>query len=158
MNKKKFNYDKEKLEEVVSNSLSIAQVCRSLGMKAAGGNYKTLKRCFIEWNIDTSHFRGQGWNVGLQFNPKPSKPLSEILIQNSTYTNTNNLRQRLLKEGVKEHKCECCKRETWENNPIPLELHHINGDNFDHRIENIQILCPNCHALTPNHRGRNIGR
>jgi hypothetical protein len=154
----KYKYTKQELEEVVSNSLSIAQVCTQLGIKAAGGNYKTLKARFIDWNIDTSHFTGKGWNVGLKFIPNPPKPLSEILVINSNYTNSNCLRKRLLKEGVKEYKCESCNSTEWLGNPIPLEIHHINGDNMDHRIDNIQILCPNCHSLTSTHRGRNIGR
>jgi predicted HNH restriction endonuclease len=53
--------------------------------------------------------------------------------------------------------CERCKNTTWEGNPIPLELHHINGIHSDNRISNLQILCPNCHALTDNYKGKNIG-
>lgn len=82
--------------------------------------------------------------------------MQEILVENSTFTNTNHLRERLLKEGIKEHKCECCKRTEWMNHPIALELHHINGIKNDLRIENLQILCPNCHAFTDNYRGKNI--
>lgn len=65
--------------------------------------------------------------------------------------------KRLLKEGYKEHKCERCNNIEWINNPILLELHHINGINTDNRIENLQMLCPNCHAQTDNYRGKNIG-
>ena len=53
--------------------------------------------------------------------------------------------------------CERCKLAQWCNNSIPLELHHINGVHSDNRIENLQLLCPNCHALTDNYRGKNIG-
>ena len=54
--------------------------------------------------------------------------------------------------------CECCKNVEWNGRPIPLEVHHINGDNTDNRLENLQILCPNCHALTENWRGKNIDK
>ena len=75
-------------------------------------------------------------------------------VQNSTY----HLKERLLKEGVKECKCECCGNTKWMGEPIALELHHVNGVKDDLRIENLQILCPNCHAFTDNYRGRNIGK
>ena len=88
--------------------------------------------------------------------PREAKPLSEILVENSNYQSFK-LSQRLLKEGVKEHKCERCKRSEWEGVFIPLELHHLNGVRTDNRISNLQLLCPNCHALTDNYRGKNIG-
>ena len=68
------------------------------------------------------------------------------------------LRERLLKEGLKEHKCENpkCGLSEWHNLPIPLQLHHINGDRTDNRLENLQLLCPNCHALTDNYCGRKL--
>lgn len=80
--------------------------------------------------------------------------MSEILIEHSDYINTSCLRMRLLKAGIKEHKCECCNRTEWL--PIKLELHHVNGIKDDLRISNLQILCPNCHAFTDHYRGRNI--
>ncbi|MGN0191222.1 MAG: HNH endonuclease, partial [Candidatus Cryptobacteroides sp.] len=52
-------------------------------------------------------------------------------------------------------RCERCGRTTWQGFDIPLEVHHINGDNKDDRIENLSILCPNCQALTDSHRGKN---
>ena len=56
---------------------------------------------------------------------------------------------------MKEKKCECCGNTEWLGKPIPLELHHINGINSDNRIENLEILCPNCHSFTENYRGLN---
>ena len=64
----------------------------------------------------------------------------------------------MLKEGLKEHKCEICKQTEWLGKPIPLELHHINNVKNDLRIENLQILCPNCHAQTDNYRGKQKGK
>jgi hypothetical protein len=152
----RYKYTKEELQAAVRASHSIAGVCRMLQMKAAGGNYTTLKQKFEDWGIDTSHFRGQGWNVGLKFKPNPKKPLSEIMVKGSRYQ-PYKLKRRILAVGMKMHKCESCGLTTWLEDKIPLELHHTNGDKHDHRIENLQLLCPNCYALTDNYRGKNIG-
>lgn len=152
----KYKYTNEELIEAVKKSFSIAGVCRELNIRAVGGNYKTLKARFKELNIDTSHFTGQGWNVGLKFRPQKERPLEEILVKNSSYKNTVSLKKRLLKSNIKEYKCECCGNTEWLGKPITLELHHINGDNTDHRLENLQLLCPNCHAFTDNYRGKNL--
>ena len=100
---------------------------------------------------------GKGWNVGLKFIPKQKQSLSEILVEHSTFISTYKLKLRLFKEGLKEKRCECCGLHMWQGREIPLELHHINGIKDDLRLENLQILCPNCHAMTDNYRGRNIG-
>ncbi|MEO0733354.1 MAG: HNH endonuclease [Bacteroidota bacterium] len=151
----RYKYTKQDLQAAVRASYNIAEVCRTLRIKAAGGNYTTLKQKFKDWDIDTSHFRGQGWNVGLKFKPNPKRPLAEILVRGSRYQ-PYKLKRRLLAEGIKAHECESCKLTRWQGEVIPLELHHLNGDRHDHRLENLQILCPNCHALTDNYRGKNI--
>lgn len=147
-------YSDEQLIQAVKDNKSYAGVMRQLGLIPAGGNYRTVKKKIAELNLDTSHFTGKGWNVGLKFKPKQAQPLSEILVENSNYQSYKLLR-RLLKEGVKERVCENCGNSEWLDNPIPLELHHINGINTDNRLENLQVLCPNCHALTDNYRGKN---
>ena len=151
----KINWSDEALIKAVKNNLSYAGVIRELSLVPAGGNYSTIKRKIKELNLDISHFTGQGWNKGDRFRPvvKP-RELKEILVENSTFVSTYKLKNRLLKEGLKEYKCECCGRTEWMNKPIPLELHHINGIQNDLRIENLQILCPNCHTFTDNYRGK----
>lgn len=147
----KVKYTKKLLEETIKGCYSFAELCRRLGLKPFGSNPKTLRKKLNLFGIDYSHFTGKGWNVGLKFKPNPSKPLSEILTVNSSYQ-SYKLLKRLKKEGMKEHKCEKCGRTEWEGKPIPLELHHINGDPLDNRFENLQVICPNCHALTDNYR------
>lgn len=151
-------YTEKDIIQAVKQSKSIAQVCRLLNLKPAGGNYKTLKIKFKELNIDTSHFTGQGWNIGLNFKPNPPQPLNEILIKNSKYINSNSLRKQLINEEVLLAKCNICGIDEWNSKPLSLELNHKNGDNLDHRLNNLEILCPNCHSQTSNYRGRNIGR
>ncbi len=82
-------------------------------------------------------------------------PLEELLVENKNLQ-SNKLRRRLLGEGVKDHKCEVCSLSTWNGRPIPLELDHISGDKTDNRLENLRIVCPNCHAQTEHYRGRNM--
>lgn len=155
---KKRKWTDQQFISAVKSSLSYAEVIRKLGLKTAGSNYDTVKRKIKELNLDISHMTNQGWNTGKRFKIiKPAQPLQEILVKDSTFINSNNLRKRILKEQIKEHKCERCGNSLWLNQKIPLELHHINGDRHDNRIENLQLPCPNCHALTDNYRGRNIG-
>lgn len=65
------------------------------------------------------------------------------------------LRVRLIKEGVFEHECNRCELTQWQDEPIPLELEHIDGDHYNNKIANLELLCPNCHALTETYCGRN---
>ena len=149
----KVNYTKELLEEKIKNCYSFAELCRRLGLNPKGSNPKTLRKKLDLFGIDYSHFTGQGWNVGLKFKPRISKSLDLILTENSTYQ-SYKLLKRLIIEGKKEKKCECCGSIKWNGREIPLELHHINGNRADNRLENLQVLCPNCHALTDNYRGK----
>jgi len=150
----KHRFTKEDYEKAAKVSLSYAGMARYFGIVAKGGNYATIKKRVKEYNIDVSHFTGQGWNVGMKFKPMKHYDLKDILQKDFPYS-TSNLKRRLLEEGVKEHRCEKCKRTEWEGEPIPLELHHINGDRNDNRLENLQLLCPNCHAQTESYRGKN---
>ena len=78
-----------------------------------------------------------------------------LLVRNSTY-HSNKLRKRLLKEGVLEPRCVVCGGTEWLDRTIPLELDHIDGDRSNNLLSNLRLVCPNCHALTPTYRGRNI--
>lgn len=150
-------YTKEELVNAVEKSYSIASVCRELKIRPVGGNYKTINSLIKEFSLDISHFTGKGWNYGqnyIHFGKKYN--LSEILIENSPYKSSTKLKVRLIKDGLKLKECEVCKLSIWMNKEMPLELNHKNGNNTDNRIENLEIICCNCHAQTYNYRGKNI--
>jgi len=145
----KYKYDKDELEIIIKSSYSISEVCEKMNIRQAGGNYKTIKKYIKLFDINSDHFRGQGWNTGERYKPFGKNfKLEEILIEESTYTNNNKLRLRLIKEGYKENRCEICFITKWNNKEIVCHLDHINGNNMDNRIENLRILCPNCHSQT----------
>ena len=139
----------------VSQSTSIREVLTHFGLRAAGGNYHAIKRKIMELKIDCSHFTGRGHLKGKTHNWAKKTPTEQILVNNSTWGgNSDSLRKRLIKENYFDEKCHCCNKTEWLGQPISLELEHINGNRFDNRIENLTILCPNCHAQTPTYRGR----
>ena len=152
-------YTKEFLEPIVKECGSIRQVLQKLGLKEAGGNYENIKTRIKMFDIDTSHFHGMLWSKGKTWSKQ--KDLSDKLVENSAYSSglpisSFKLKNQLLKLEYKEHICEKCMSKEWLGEKIPLELHHVNGNRFDNRIENIQLLCPNCHAFTDNYRGKNM--
>ena len=145
----KYKIEKEELEEIVKNALSIAEVCRMLNMSSGGGNYKTVKKYINLYEINISHFTGQGWNVGERYKSiNKTYDIYDILVEDSPYKSTSTLKCRLIKEGLKENKCEICGIEEWCGKKISFHLDHINGNNKDNKIENLRVLCPNCHSQT----------
>ncbi len=121
-----------------------------------GGNQARLKARIEALGVDTAHFVGQGWRRGTTTPVVPRRSLRELLVD-GRLVSTNDLKTRMIQEGVKERRCERCRLEAWNGHPIPLELDHINGRRTDNRLANLRILCPNCHAQTDTYRGRNIG-
>jgi hypothetical protein len=86
-------------------------------------------------------------------------PVAEYLVRGRR-VNRTHLKGRLVAAGLKEKRCERCGIEEWLGEPLAMALHHVNGEGTDNRLENLMMLCPNCHAQTPNFSGRNrrVGR
>lgn len=144
-------YTDEQLQIAVKRSYTMRAVLQELGLKPLGGNYETVDKRIRELGLDTSHFLGSGHLKGKSHYYK-TRPLASILVHLKP-ENTWRLRNRLIREGVKAHQCERCKNTEWLGEPIPLELHHVDGDRTNNRLENLKLLCPNCHTATLNYRG-----
>lgn len=154
----KWNKNKElleKIEAIVAESYSIAAVLKKLEMDVSGANYKGFKSACKKLNISTEHFTGQGHLKNKTHKWAKTKTFEEILVKNSDYLNTSNLKQRLFKANLLHKKCYICNLTDWQNKPLSLQIDHINGDNTDNRLENLRILCPNCHSQTDTYSGKN---
>jgi hypothetical protein len=146
----------EELARVAAHSISFAEMLDLLRVPWSPVAHRQLKVLVERFGTDTSHFLGQASNRGRKF-PGRATPLEQVLVA-GRLTATKNLKKRLLAAGLLDCACAMCGRDRWNDEPIPLELDHINGDRTDNRLENLRLLCPNCHAQTPTYRGRNIGR
>lgn len=145
--KKWEKFSKEEIEQFVKESFSYIQLAGKVGYNSESTNgtaYRAAHQMVDELGLDVSHFTGQGWNKGIYDYSKFC--YGKKLKGSSALKAISALRGR---------KCECCGLETWNNEPIPLQIHHIDGDNLNNELDNLQLLCPNCHAQTDNYCGKN---
>lgn len=149
-----WSIDNKDFSNLVKNSKSIGEILRFFNLSNKGGNSNTVKRRILEENIDFSHITlGKYSNKGKTFS-REKTPLENVCIKNSTFNKTH-LKKRLIKENILENKCSICGQlPIWNNQKLVLQLDHKNGISNDHRIENLSLLCPNCHSQTPNFAGR----
>ena len=138
-------YDVSRLAPVVKDSVTWAEVCIKLGLKPKSGSQSHLKKVAVKLGIDSSHFPGKS-EGGFAKKPRLSKSLEFYMTKDSTIK-SSTLRQRLIKSRLKDNRCEKCNGTEWLGQPMPLECHHINGEHTDCRLENLKILCPNCHVI-----------
>lgn len=139
---------KTEILQWVSENRSKAYMARELGCNPKTIN-PLLERLGIQYDGNQS---GKGYEKN-----REKMTLKEYLEQ-SKDIQSNKVRIKLLDEGLKEHKCECCGLTTWLNQPIPLELHHKDGNRYNNVLENFELLCPNCHAFTDSYRGKNVNK
>lgn len=148
------NYSKEELVQIIKKCKSKADFCRALDLKPSGSNYYTIRDLIDKYDLPTDSFTNEPWNKGKHYKCYRYK-LEDILVENSIITNTTSLKRRLWNEGIKPRHCENpnCQCKNIEN--PTLEIHHINGNSTDNRLENLQILCVECHSKTENWNGKN---
>ena len=139
---------KTEILQWVSENRSKAYMARELGCNPKTIN-PLLERLGIQYDGNQS---GKGYEK------KREKMTLKEYLEQSKDIQSNKVRIKLLDEGLKEHKCECCGLTTWLNQPIPLELHHKDGNRYNNVLENFELLCPNCHAFTDSYRGKNVNK
>lgn len=139
-------YSVDFIKEVVSNSYSDREVATKLGYSnQGGGTMQTLHKMYKELNLDTSHFKGQGWRKE-DYDYDSFKTGSYKKRGATTLTPLIALRGR---------KCECCGLTEWMGQEINLQIHHIDGNHLNNELDNLQLLCPNCHSYTENYCKKN---
>jgi hypothetical protein len=144
--------ESETVRNVVALSNSYSEILDRLGLKIdSGGNFKTLKARIAADNINCQHI--------IEANKKrmirKEIPLEKILVNGIKYKNPR-LKTRLVAGGILEDRCSTCGiGNNWNGKPLVLQLDHINGNSYDNRLENLRIICPNCHTQTSTYAGRN---
>lgn len=142
----KYNWNEIYLREAVAKCVNYRDVLRELGIPIAGNNSRTLKRKIAFYKIDISHFTFSAKQRG------EPKPLESYLTMGS-HCKQALLKQRLFREGYKQNACEICGIIEWNGRPLTMQIHHKDGDNTNNTLDNLIIICPNCHAQTENYRG-----
>ncbi len=144
------NIDKEQFVKIVKQSDSMAQASMRLGL-----HFNTFKRY-------ADLFEVYNPNQGLKGkNKKKKEGRGKYFLKDIIYNNkhpqypTDKLRRRLVAEGIKKEVCEICNITEWNNMKVSFELNHKDGNRFNHYIDNLEIICPNCHSQTKNYRGKN---
>ena len=146
--KKWEKFSQEELELFVKESYSYAQLAEKCGYcKTSGSAIQYTKEMIQERNLDISHFTGQAHNKN-EFDY-------------SRFKYGNNIKAAQAIDAISYLRgwhCECCGLSEWLNQPITLEVHHKDGDRLNNVLENLELLCPNCHSYTENWRGKNIDK
>lgn len=138
---------KDEILKMISENESKANICKNLNCKT-----DTLQFYLKKWNIE---YKG---NQGLKNKNKYTGETSYLeYTEGGKSISAHQLKLKLIKQGVKKHKCEICNLTEWNGLIIPIELHHINGNHFDNSLDNLMILCPNCHSQTGSNSGANVG-
>lgn len=147
--------NKEEIIELITTSNSIREILLKIGYKETGTYlYDKFREHLNSLGIDIPKYK----NLNIPSNWKKYS-MNEILVEDSKYKSRKTLKDRILRSGLKEYKCDVCGNDgRWNGSDLSLQLEHRNGVNNDNRIENLCFLCPNCHSQTKTFAGRNIKR
>lgn len=137
---------RERVIEASTNSKSASEAAAILDIK-----YDTYKKYAIKYGCFAVNPSGKGTSK----ESGTKIPLEDILAGKHPQYQSNKLRLRLLSDGIFIHKCNNCNLTDWLGKPIPLELEHIDGNSSNNKLENLELLCPNCHSFTDTYRGKN---
>jgi DNA-binding CsgD family transcriptional regulator len=174
---------RDKIEDLIARGRTQAEICRELGLSKSTVAYHVRRLGYradprfarrydwldIQRTIDAEGlsmkaamerfgFSAESWRQAVRRGdivPIPYLiPIQDLLVAGRTQTSRTHLKMRLLAAGLKKHRCEECRLAEWRGRSLPMELHHVNGDGTDNRLENLKLLCPNCHSQTDNWGGR----
>jgi 5-methylcytosine-specific restriction endonuclease McrA len=146
---------REDFQDRVNRCNSIADILRSFGFSIGSANYRTVHKRIQEDRIDVSHIPlGLDSNKGRVIDG--TRVHSQQYLFSGSNISSNNLKKKLLRDGLLKNECsECGNPGVWKEKSLILQLDHINGIRNDNRLENLRILCPNCHTQTITYSGRN---
>ncbi|MGP3752746.1 HNH endonuclease [Streptomyces sp. LamerLS-316] len=150
-------WTKEVLQEAVTSSTTMCEVLRRLGLEVVGGQHTHISRRVKASGIDTSHFAAASRNGEV----RRRRPEELLVDQGRTLDRRipgERLKRAMIAMGTSEHCARCGTGPTWRDQPLPLEVDHIDGDWRNNRPQNLRLLCPNCHSTTDTYRGRGKAR
>jgi len=153
-------YSKELLNELVKRHYNVADIIRELGLRVGGGSHNLVAKRIKDYGLDTSHFKNRGWSSTGANSRKHSITsfTKNVLCLDGAKWTSHALKQKLYEFGLKQEICEKCSQgNVWNNKKLSMHLDHINGDHTDNRLENLRILCPNCHTQTDTYGSKKRG-
>lgn len=152
MASKLYNYSATELQGLLDESNSYSDLLRKLNMSEYGSNIRTLRKIIDEYNLDLSKIDENRKNKNK--NRDRNKIILEEILNNNKFCASSDLLNKLYEEGYKEKRCEICGIENWMGKEITFHLHHKDGDHYNNDLDNLQVLCPNCHSQTDNFAGK----